>query len=64
MDPRARKVYLLFGLGVFFGGALAVVVWNRFVHLGGWAIAGILLGIWIAMGVVSVILLRRQNRRR
>jgi hypothetical protein len=55
---------LLFGLGAFLGGGLAVIVWNRFVHLGGWTIAGILLAIWIAMGVVSVILLRRQNRRR
>jgi hypothetical protein len=54
----------LFGFGAFLGAALAVVLWKSFVSLGGWAIAGILLAVWIAMGFVSVFLLRRQNRRR
>ena len=62
MDPK--KVKLLFGLGATLGGVLAILVWGSFIRLGGWAVAGILLAVWIAMGVVSVYLLRRQNRRK
>jgi hypothetical protein len=63
MDPRSMRK-LLFGFGVVLGGVLAILLWQNFSRLGGWTIAGIFLAVWIAMGMVSVYLLRRQNRRR
>jgi len=63
MDPQKMRM-LLFGFGAVIGGLLAVLLWKNFNHLGGWTVAAILLAVWIAMGVVSIILLRRQNRQR
>jgi hypothetical protein len=63
MDPRTLRK-LLFFFGAILGGILAMLLWRNFRQLGGWTIAGIFLAVWIAMGVVSVYLLRRQNRRR
>jgi lipopolysaccharide export LptBFGC system permease protein LptF len=63
MDPRKFRI-LLFGIGIILGGLLAFVLWSSFSHLGGWAIAGILLAAWMTAGAVSLYLIRRQNRRR
>ncbi len=63
MEPRKLRM-LLFAFGAFLGGVLAFVFWKSFVHLGVWAIIGIFLAVWFAMGAVSILLLRRQNRRR
>ena len=63
MDPRKLRM-LLFGFGAVLGGVLAILLWRNYSRLGGWAIAGILLAVWFAMGIVSIYLLRRQNRRR
>ncbi|MCC6123859.1 MAG: hypothetical protein IT426_02770 [Pirellulales bacterium] len=62
MHPKYRP--LLFNIGLVLGGILALLLWFNFARLGGWTVAGILLAVWIAMGIVSVYLLRRQNRRR
>jgi hypothetical protein len=62
MDPKKAK--MLFGFGAILGGVLAVVLWSSFMRLGLWAFLGIILAVWFAMGVVVMILLRRQNRRR
>jgi hypothetical protein len=55
---------LLFGISSVLGGILAFILWNSFSHLGGWAMAGIFVIVWIAAGLVTLYLIRRQNRRR
>jgi ABC-type sulfate transport system permease subunit len=63
MNPR-QYLMLLFGISSVLGGILAFILWNSFSHLGGWAMAGIFVIVWIAAGLVTLYLIRRQNRRR
>jgi hypothetical protein len=62
MNPKYRP--LLLYIGMVLGGILAVWVWFNFARFGIWTFLGIVLAVWFAMGAVSLILLRRQNRRK
>lgn len=63
MNPR-QYLMMLFGIGIALGGILAFILWSSFSQLGGWAMAGIFVIVWIAAGLITLYLIRRHNRRR
>jgi apolipoprotein N-acyltransferase len=62
MNPKYAP--WLFFIGMVIGGLLALWALASVTKIGLWNLIGIVVAVYLAMGALSLYLLRRQNRRR